>query len=1573
MSGINSGTASGLRTLDSTVFQAPLVSGDMASYDNSARLLGFASVQADAIQGSALHNENGELLVNQVEGTAPIHAETVGGNCVVSLSIDGKTLKADEGRLEVIDPTFEAPLEYDVTNRSASLIHDASLGVFPSGQLSVNYTNIPKIQTVAPINNGDDGIELLYDPTRFTLKDGQLTLMTQLSTVGNVATNDILFPAPFTSTVSQMASETTINLALGKGLEIDDDGNLKTNVGEVIKTLGALSDGGLASIGAAEALSYGFSTLGGLTGDVPDNSVTVLRLKTGDDFNQSSGTLVMASQGAGNIPFFGALDGLQTGSLTFNETSSTVTTGHVSLASNYKPTPDEAVTAAYVGQYIQGAEGGGITVNPEEAGHRTLAVHTDSTLAVNPETQNLGVSVEALVDGVTVVATEGKISSGLTFTTPLIREESAVVFQPTMEGALTYIEGILVENEVGAITRNIAVEDTTEALIMIDNVIRFDSSKVTPELRSQNAQILVETEGTTVTLTGNLEVQDTSEALTLTDNVIRFDASKVTPELRSQNAQILVETEGTSVTLTGNVEVQDTSNALTINENLIKLDLSQAVDGSTTFFRNGELGADSYNFGEDFQVDHQSSGQNAVNLALTTDEDLTFTQAEGKLSSNLTADAVTIKKTGSTFSGAYTRSTHISISEEAVISTDLLPYSAGSHITIQDNVIATDLTPYSGGEHILISDGTINCTLPQISGGPGISVQDGVVTNTLSVSLGAGILVTGSAETGYIISAQGLEETNDDSEDEKNDDDDILKTTPDSSVVKSTGPLPTVFPVPPIPIPLPVPVPVPVPIAPAVIALPEILGSLGALGWWGTVVGYQRDRKQAQNADGTPATNPDGSPKYVIGPDGNWVYPPGSNVATVSSKDNLSTRFLFDVPADYAGILSEWGTQAMILSMSWDSENMITRPWAHGLIDPLTVRVGTLETFYPNGGYGNGLVLSSSRILDVSPVYAKSADVASALGAAIAGCQPLSSILTALSASTPTIGSLTITSSLLGSPAATFSATSTTSLGFSGALTVSQATILQATTVKGTLLLQAGVASSSTTTGSAVITGGLGISGSIYAGGSIVAPTGTFTSATVLSAPVNGSDIVNKTYSDGQAATLSSATTTLAGRVTTTEGAISTFQGKQTTDESNTASLQTSSSSMATAASALTTRVSTAEGNLTALQARATADESSITALQTRATNDETTISGHTSSITALQSRATTDEATVTALTTRVSTVEMGKQPLASNLTSLSSAAPSLPSLSVAGSFIQTTTIVNNGTTPASGTVSAFAYTSLSAPTLTASNTGVVTPIASTLYISGSPVAGSNLAITQAATSSVGSLAITGGVDSTSLTPRSLQVSGGGGLTGSLFVGGNVSALDPILSTHLTSKNYVDFQQASPTILGNNNDLRVGLRRVIPDGQSLQELSATGTYTFATFPYANGSYTVSLSTAANGAYNPWKALATFSIWDPYGYMSAANYSSGVYSGTSASTLVGGVTYLGDWMQVQLPAAVVVHSYSVRPRSSGNAAGAPTKWVLAGSSDGTTWSLIHSVPLTSFAGVIKSQRFVTGSTTPYLNL
>lgn len=92
----------------------------------------------------------------------------------------------------------------------------------------------------------------------------------------------------------------------------------------------------------------------------------------------------------------------------------------------------------------------------------------------------------------------------------------------------------------------------------------------------------------------------------------------------------------------------------------------------------------------------------------------------------------------------------------------------------------------------------------------------------------------------------------------------------------------------------------------------------------------------------------------------------------------------------------------------------------------------------------------------------------------------------------------------------------------------------------------------------------------------------------------------------------------------------------------------------------------------------------------------------------------------------------------------------------------------------------------------------------------------------------------------------------------------------------------------------------------------------------------------------------WKAF-DFTPGDGPMYHSAwslYNSTTGAYIG-GVSTIVSGVSYSGEWLQIQLPRAIRLFNYTITCRSGYVSSQSPNTWVIAGSNDGSTWTLLDT--------------------------
>lgn len=111
--------------------------------------------------------------------------------------------------------------------------------------------------------------------------------------------------------------------------------------------------------------------------------------------------------------------------------------------------------------------------------------------------------------------------------------------------------------------------------------------------------------------------------------------------------------------------------------------------------------------------------------------------------------------------------------------------------------------------------------------------------------------------------------------------------------------------------------------------------------------------------------------------------------------------------------------------------------------------------------------------------------------------------------------------------------------------------------------------------------------------------------------------------------------------------------------------------------------------------------------------------------------------------------------------------------------------------------------------------------------------------------------------------------------------------------------------------------------------------------------YGNGLYITSASTITSASEADWEAFnhnnnTATDIWTP---TSTYNGTNNAYAGQTSS-LISGIVYKGDWLQIQLPESIVLSSYFIYTKSDALTRG-PKDFYIAASNDGITWILIDS--------------------------
>jgi hypothetical protein len=141
--------------------------------------------------------------------------------------------------------------------------------------------------------------------------------------------------------------------------------------------------------------------------------------------------------------------------------------------------------------------------------------------------------------------------------------------------------------------------------------------------------------------------------------------------------------------------------------------------------------------------------------------------------------------------------------------------------------------------------------------------------------------------------------------------------------------------------------------------------------------------------------------------------------------------------------------------------------------------------------------------------------------------------------------------------------------------------------------------------------------------------------------------------------------------------------------------------------------------------------------------------------------------------------------------------------------------------------------------------------------------------------------------------------------------------------------------------------------------------------------YGNGTYVASASSFGSGleackSFN--KVVSSVGAdWSA----SAVRYSltDGAWnSGTTFQTTISSTVYNGEWISLQFPVARIVSSYVIQAinYTSGNYyLTTPYSWVLGGSNDGTTWTLVDSRSSVAYSSYLQQQTFTCSAPASYL--
>ena len=112
--------------------------------------------------------------------------------------------------------------------------------------------------------------------------------------------------------------------------------------------------------------------------------------------------------------------------------------------------------------------------------------------------------------------------------------------------------------------------------------------------------------------------------------------------------------------------------------------------------------------------------------------------------------------------------------------------------------------------------------------------------------------------------------------------------------------------------------------------------------------------------------------------------------------------------------------------------------------------------------------------------------------------------------------------------------------------------------------------------------------------------------------------------------------------------------------------------------------------------------------------------------------------------------------------------------------------------------------------------------------------------------------------------------------------------------------------------------------------------------------YGIGTYIASASSEYSASYPAWIVFNKVGTTANGYWASSESYSSttGAYtrSPPSATYTTSGTSYLGEWLQIQLPSAIMLMSYSI---TEGTGTYRPISWWFLGSSNGANWELLDT--------------------------
>lgn len=133
--------------------------------------------------------------------------------------------------------------------------------------------------------------------------------------------------------------------------------------------------------------------------------------------------------------------------------------------------------------------------------------------------------------------------------------------------------------------------------------------------------------------------------------------------------------------------------------------------------------------------------------------------------------------------------------------------------------------------------------------------------------------------------------------------------------------------------------------------------------------------------------------------------------------------------------------------------------------------------------------------------------------------------------------------------------------------------------------------------------------------------------------------------------------------------------------------------------------------------------------------------------------------------------------------------------------------------------------------------------------------------------------------------------------------------------------------------------------------------------------YGNGQYSVA-ATSSDVSMAPWHVFnkvygvpSVYSWRSSFASTNAYNTNTGNYTGTALNnTVVDGITYYGEYMTMTLPQPIQLTTYSLTTNFEYDVRG-PNTWLIAGSSNGTNWTLLDTKAETAWNSANETRSFV----------